>query len=187
MIERTLVLIKPDGVKRALIGRILSRLEDSGLKIVAMKMVQPDKKLAGIHYIADKKWLEDTGNKTIQNNKEKGIPTKETAVQIATRIRKYLMDFLSSGPVIAAVFEGNEAIFITRKIVGATEPKKSDPSTLRGLYSTDSYEFADLKKRPIKNLIHASEDRKTAEREIKVWFKPGELMDYNRADEDAMY
>jgi nucleoside-diphosphate kinase len=187
MIERTLVLVKPDGVERALIGRIISRFEEVGFKVVAIKMVKPDKELAGTHYIADKKWFEDTGNRTLQSYKERGIIVKETAVQLSTKIRNYLIESLSSGPLVALVLEGNDAISVTRKIVGSTEPRKSDPSTIRGSFSSDSYELADVRKRPIKNLVHASEDKKTAEREIAVWFKPKELSIYKRADEDSLY
>ncbi len=187
MIERTLLLVKPDGVKRAIIGKVLSRFEDTGLKVIAMKMVWPDRELAGQHYIADKKWFEDTGGKTLAAYREKGIILKETAVQVATRIRNYLIEFLSSGPVVAVVLEGNDAIFVTRKIVGATEPKRAEPSTIRGSLSSDSYELSDEFKRPIKNIVHASEDKKTADREIAVWFKPKELMAYKRADETGMY
>lgn len=187
MMERTLVLIKPDGVQRAIIGRIISKFEDSGLKVIAIKMVWPDKRLAGQHYIADKKWFVDTGTRSLQAYKDRGIILKETPVELATRIRNYLIDFLSGGPVIAMVLEGNEAIFITRKLVGPTEPRKADPSTIRGMFSTDSYEFSDSLKRPLKNIVHASEDKKTADREIAVWFKQSELMDYKRADEAAVY
>jgi len=187
MIERTLVLIKPDAVKRALTGRIIARIEDVGLKIVAIKMVCPDRKLAGTHYAADKKWFMDTGTKTINAYKEKGVIIKKTPIQVSTRIRNYLIDFLSGAPVIAIVFEGNDAIYIARKLSGATEPKRSDPSTIRGAFSTDSYELSDSMNRPLRNLIHASEDKRTADREIAVWFKKSELLDYKRADEDVMY
>lgn len=187
MIERTLVLVKPDGVQRALIGKIISRFEDAGMKVVAAKMVWPDKELAGKHYTDDPKWFNDTGNRTLATYKERGVKVTETAVQIATRIRNYLIQFLSSGPVLAFVLEGNDVITITRKIVGATEPRKSDPSTIRGMYSLDSYEKADETKRPIMNLVHASEDKKTSDREIAIWFKPKEIMDYKRADQSALY
>jgi nucleoside-diphosphate kinase len=187
MIERTLVLVKPDGVQRALIGKVISRLEDVGLKAIAIKMVKPNKELVGNHYIADQKWFEDTGNRTLQTYRERGIEPKETAVEIATRIRNYLIESLSNKPVVAIVFEGNEAISITRKIVGSTEPRKADPSTIRGSLSADSYELADKRKEPVKNIVHASEDRKTADREIAVWFKNSEIIEYKRADENALY
>jgi len=187
MIERTLVLIKPDALRRGLTGRIVAKLEDAGLKIVAMKMVSPDKKLAGNHYAADKKWFVDTGTKTIKAYAEKGVIIKETPVQVSTRIRNFLIEFLSEGPVIAIIFEGNDAIAVTRKMVGVTEPKRSDPSTIRGMFSTDSYELSDERKRPLKNLVHASEDKRTSDREIAVWFTKSEIARYERSDEDAMY
>lgn len=187
MAEQTLVLVKPDGVKRALIGRIISRIEDTGLKVVAMKMVVPSRELAGVHYVADQKWFEDTGSKSLKAYQERGVVVKETAVEIAKRIRGYLIDYIANQPVVAIVFEGNEAIAITRKIVGATEPKRADPSTIRGTYSVDSYECSDQRKQPLKNIVHASEDKKTAEREIAVWFKPEEIIKYDRADQSALY
>lgn len=181
------MLVKPDGIRRALIGKIISRFEDAGLKVIAIKMVAPDRDLAGIHYIADQKWFEDTGNKTLKAYKERGVVLKETAVQVSTRIRNYLLEYLSSGPVVAMVLEGNEAIYATRKIAGSTEPLRADPSTIRGQFSIDSYGRSDEKKRPIMNIVHASEDSKTADREIKVWFKPKELTDYKRIDESTLY
>ncbi len=187
MIERTFLLIKPDGVWRALIGKIISQLEDAGMKVVAMKMVLPDKETAGNHYIYDKQWLETVGKKSIGSYKDKRMTLKETPLQIGERIRGYLVDYLSGGPTVAMVVEGNEAISAVRKLVGSTEPKSADPSTVRGRFSTDSYQLADDKKRPIRNLVHASEDKKTADREISVWFKKSEIMDYKRADEGAMY
>ena len=187
MIERTLVLVKPDGVIRALTGRIIARFEDAGLKPVAIKMVKPSRELAGRHYIDDPKWLEETGAKAIAAYKEKGVEVKDTPVQAAMRIRGYLMDFISSGPVVAMALEGNDAIAVTRKITGATEPKRADPSTIRGYFSTDSYGMADSKNRPLKNLVHASEDKATADREISIWFTAEELVDYKSAAEAALY
>ena len=187
MIEQTLVVIKPDGVQRALTGKIISRFEDAGLKVVAMRFVWPTKELAARHYIADKGWLESVGNKTLASFKEKGIKTNETAMQIGNRVRSYLMDYIASGPVAAIVIEGNEAIFVVRKILGVTEPRKADPGSIRGMYSADSYGHADKLQRAVKNLAHASEDKKTADREIAVWFKPEELVKYKRIDEAALY
>ncbi len=187
MIEQTLVVIKPDGVFRGLTGKIISKLEDAGLKIVAMKMVLPTSELAGMHYIEDKEWMESVGNKTLASFKDKGVPTTETALQIGQRVRSYLAGYLTSGPVVAMILEGNEAIFITRKILGATEPRKADPSSIRGAYASDSYDLADKFARAVKNLAHASEDKKTADREIPVWFKPEELAKYKRVDENAIY
>jgi nucleoside-diphosphate kinase len=187
MIERTLLLVKPDGVYRALVGKIISQMEDTGLKMVAIKMVWPDKQLAGKHYIYDLKWLTSVGTKTHSSYKDRGIILKETPLQIGERVRGYLITLLTSGPIVAMVFEGNDAIPIVRKLIGATEPKKADPYSLRGRFSSDSYDLAEREARAILNLVHASEDAKTSAKEISVWFKKSEIVDYKRADEKALY
>lgn len=187
MIDRTLVIIKPDGVYRSLTGKIITSLEDAGLKLVASKMVTPTQEMAGKHYVADEAWLQNVGEKAIASYKEKGVKVKDTPKEIGMRIRQYLLDYFTSGPVVAMVFEGNEAVFITRKILGPTEPRKADPSTIRGRYSSDSYDLADNAKRAVKNLVHMSEDRSVAEKEIALWFKKSEISSYKRADEDIMY
>lgn len=187
MMQRTLLLIKPDGVYRALIGKVISQMEDSGLKVVGIKMVWPDKKLAGQHYIYDKGWLVSVGTKTHSSYKEKGIILKETPLQIGERVRGYLITLLTSGPIVAMVLEGNEAIPIVRKLIGSTEPKKAESYTVRGRFSTDSYDLAEKEGRAILNIVHASEDKKTADKEISVWFKKSETVDYKRSDHDALY
>lgn len=187
MIDRTLVIVKPDGVYRSLTGKIVSSLEDAGLKLIAAKMVSPNEELAGKHYVADEVWLKNVGEKAIASYKEKGVKVNETPRGIGMRIRQYLLDYFTSGPVMAMVFEGNEAIFITRKILGPTEPRKADPSTIRGKYSSDSYDLADTAKRAVKNLVHMSEDREIAAKEIALWFKKSEISSYKRTDEDMMY
>lgn len=187
MMERTLVLIKPDGVYRSLIGRIVSTMEDAGLKVVAMKMVRPDKKLAEQHYIPDENWMREIGNKTKATYKDQGVANDEDPVEIGRRVWTQLIDYLVSGPVAAMVLEGNDAIFIVRKLVGATEPRKADPGSIRGRLSSDSYSLADGKHRAVKNLIHASDAPETAKREISVWFRPEELIEYSRSDEAAQY
>ena len=186
-VEKTFVLIKPDGVYRALIGTVISRFESAGLKVVALKMVRPDEEIAAKHYVADEAWLMNVGTKTKASYKEKGISVKETEMAIGERVRGQLLKYLTEGPVVAMVLEGNDAIFITRKIVGGTEPRKADPSSLRGMYSSDSYESADKAKRAVKNLIHASEDTATANREISIWFKKNELNEYTRGDQHLIY
>ena len=186
MIERTLLLVKPDGVSRALIGKIVSHVENSGLKVIAIKMVLPDKKTAGIHYAADEAWLDNVGNKQIATYKEKGIKIDAAPRDLGIKVRNQLITFLSGGPVVPMVVEGNEAIFIVRKMIGATEPRKADLSTIRGRYASDSYDLADRRGTPIKNLVHASEDAKTAKREIAIWFKNREIVSYNRADDSAI-
>ncbi len=186
MSERALVLVKPDGVQRALIGKVVARFEEAGLKVVGIKMVQPTAKQTGEHYAEDKEWLLSVGKKLKKSNDEKGIPTKETELQIGMRVRSLLMKELSSTPVVAIVFEGNAANDVARKIAGATEPRKADPSTIRGSFSTDTYGAADAAKRPVRNIVHVSEDKKAADREIKVWFAANELHKYKRCDEGVI-
>jgi nucleoside-diphosphate kinase len=187
MAEKTFVLIKPDGVYRALIGAVIAKFESAGLKVVALKMVTPDQELAGKHYMADETWMKSVGVKTKAAYKEKGINVNETELEIGKRIRNQLLSYLTEGPVVAMVIEGNDAIYVTRKIVGGTEPRKADPSSIRGMYSSDSYEAADKSKRAVKNILHASEDPATAEREISVWFKKSEITSYKRADQHHIY
>ena len=154
MIERTLVLLKPDAVQRAIMGRILSRFEDAGMKVVGMKMVWVDKKFAYMHY------------------------TEELAKRAGKHVREMIAEFLTTGPVIAMVLEGVNAIENVRKMVGSTEPKSAAPGTIRGDFSHMSYSYADAKKVPVKNLVHASSSKQDAAAEIKLWFSPKELHTY---------
>lgn len=154
MLERTLVLLKPDAVQRGLMGRIIQRFEDSGLKIVGMKMVWADKEHAAKHY------------------------TEDIAIRRGERVRSDSINLITSGPVVAFVVEGVSAIENTRKLVGPTESKSAAPGTIRGDFSHVSYAYADEKKLAIKNLIHASGDAKDAESELALWFTPAELHTY---------
>lgn len=180
-------MIKPDGVERALIGKVIEKFERAGLKVVALKMLSPTKELAGAHYAEDKAWMESVGNKSLKSYEAKGIKPKETALQIGMRVRNMLLEYLASHPTVAMVVEGNEAVSIVTKFIGATAPFKADSSSIRGEYASDSYDFADLQKRAVKNIVHASDSPASAQREIKVWFKDGEILKYKRADEDAMF
>ncbi len=187
MQERTLVLIKPEGVYRAIVGRIITTFENAGLKVVGLKMVRPNEEMAGKHYAADENWMRGIGMKMKASYKEKGIDVQDEEVEIGRKVRNQLLKHLTSGPVVAMALEGNDAIFVTRKLVGTTEPRRADPSSIRGMYASDSYSMADSKKRPIKNVVHASDEPETAEKEISLWFKPEELSDYKRADEDMFF
>lgn len=164
MIERSLVLIKPDGVKRGLTGAIFKRLEDAGLKIVALKMMCIDKEFAKKHYT-----YEDIGLKH------------------GEKIRDILIDFITESPVVAAVFEGVDAVEVIRKLCGSTEPRTAAPGTIRGDFSHHSYEYCNEKGMAIKNVIHASSDKESADREVKLWFKTAEIHSYKRVDEEYHY
>ena len=185
--ERTLVLIKPDGVKRGLIGEIIKRFEQRGLKIVAIKMVKPQEETAGRHYIDDMDWLKSVGEKSKKSFEQRGIKVKETPEEIGRRIRNLLMGYLSSSPVVAMVIAGPGAVSGVRKIVGPTEPKSAPPGTIRGDFSVDSYELGDEMHRPVKNLIHASDSKETAEKEIDIWFSENEIFDFELAGMKQAY
>lgn len=173
--ERTLVILKPDAVSRGLTGRIIEILEDTSLKIVGLKMVVAENAIMDTHYPMDKEWIENIGRRTVDGLKEIGMdPIKEVGTdnlyEVGLIVRKWLVDFMVSGPVVAMVLEGNLAAKNVRKLVGHTVPSLADPGTIRGRFSIESAEFANLEKRPILNLIHASGDAEEAAREIKLWF-----------------
>jgi len=186
--QRTLVLIKPDGVQRSLIGEIIHRYERTGLKLVGLKFFTPTPALVEKHYLIDKNWLESVGNKLITAYKEKGKKppfgnSRKTGKWILDKLKKYL----SAGPVVAMIWQGNEAVGIVRKITGGTEPLVSDVGTIRGDLTIDSYFLGDTDGRAVRNLIHASGSPKEAEKEIKVWFKPSEIMKYRLVQEAILY
>lgn len=186
--ERTLVLIKPDGVQRALIGEIVQRFEKVGLKLVAMKMMVADAKHVEEHYTLDPEWRRITGEKTIKSYKEKGLPPpSEDPLEITAVILKNLMKYMTAGPVVAMVWEGAHAVKIVRKLVGGTEPLTSDVGTIRGDYVLDSYQLSDTGKRSVRNLIHASGSVTEAENEIKHWFDKKDLIDYHLVQEQILY
>ena len=191
--EQTLVLIKPDGVKRGLVGEIIGRFERSGLKIVAAKMIWVDKGLVAKHYPDEREeFIRGMGQKTLDNYKDLNIdPVKHAGTadphKIGLMINQWNKELLTSGPVIAMVWEGNHAITNIRRIVGPTLPSMAQPGTIRGDYSVDSSALANEKKRAIKNLIHASGNPEEAKLEIDLWFSPKEIHSYKRADEDVMF
>lgn len=187
MIEKTLVLLKPDAVQRALIGELIARFEKAGFKIIGMKMVWASKEMAGEHYADDEAWMQSLGEKTKAAYEKKGKPLKETPVEVGKRIRKLLMDFISMSPSVALCIEGHGAIEKIRILTGATAPMLAAPGTIRGDYSFDSYELSDTSGRPLQNLIHASDSKESAEREINVWFKKDELHPFKRIDEPLLY
>lgn len=190
--ERTLVLIKHDGVARGLTGEILQRFEKAGLTIIAMKMLHPTREMADKHYQATDEDLIRMGNNTLRDAQEKNIDVKaefgtDSAIEIGKFIKQWLIEYLSMGPIVAFVLEGYGAIKMTRKLVGATLPSEAAPGTIRGDFTTDNPELANYYKRPMKNLIHASGKPAEAEFEISLWFSPDELMEYSRVDEDALF
>lgn len=182
--EQTLVVIKPDAMQRGIIGDIVTRFERVGLKLVGAKMLIPDQELADKHYPKNREaFIVGMAKKTLENYKEQGMDPLEDfgtddPQKIGLEIQKWLVDFLMSGPVLALVVEGPHAVDVVRKIAGFTLPSKAAPGTIRGDYSFDSSAMANIAKRPIRNLIHASGDKEEAEFEIKLWFNDRELYDY---------
>ena len=186
--ERTLIVIKPDGVQRSLVGEITGRFERVGLKLVGMKMLVPTSEHIEKHYTIDPEWRRITGEKTIKNYKEKGqTPPSEDPLEITGVILGHLKNFMTSGPVIAMVWEGVHAVKIVRKLVGSTEPLSSDVGTIRGDYVIDSYQLSDKDGRAIRNLIHASGTVDEANKEIDLWFKKEELIDYKLVQDKILY
>ena len=159
MIEKTLVLIKPDGVERGLVGRIISRFEDAGITVAGLKMVTVEKGTALKHYDED------------------------LAKRRGEKIRNAMVDYVSDSVVVAAVLEGVNVIEVVRKLTGDTEPKSALPGTIRGDFTHMSYDHADESDGPVKNVIHASSSKEDAEREIPLWFSEDEVHDYEGVHE----
>ncbi len=186
--ERTLVIIKPDGIQRSLMGEIIGRYEKIGLKLMAIKMLVPTVEHIEKHYTLDPNWKKATGEKTIKGYKDKGLkPPSKDPYKITAIILENLKKYMTSGPVIAMIWEGAHAVKIVRKLTGGTEPLTSDVGTIRGDYVLDSYQMSDKDNRSIRNLIHASGSVEEAENEIAHWFKKEEILDYRLIQEQIIY
>lgn len=162
--QTTLVLLKPDVVRRGLIGRIISRIEDAGLNLRGMKLVQSSEEQARAHYL----W-EDIGKRH------------------GEAVWKNLIDFLLSGPVLALAVYGNGAVEVMRKLSGPTEPLNAPPGTIRGDFCHHGYALSRQANQSIRNVIHASATPEEADRELSVWFKPDELCEYRRCDHEEHF
>lgn len=162
-IEQTLVLIKPDGVQRGLIGEIIKRFEQRGLKIVGLKLTKIDNDLSKKHY------------------------TEDISRRRGGKVRELLLDFIISGPVVAMVVEGVDAIENIRKLCGDTESRIALPGTIRGDFSHVSYKHADERNMVVKNLVHASANKEDARDELALWFSVDELHSYRRSDEEHVW
>lgn len=186
--ERTLVVIKPDGIQRTLIGEILKRYERSGLKLSGLKMLVPTSAHIEAHYNLDPNWKRLVGEKAIESYQKKGIkPPSMDPLAVGDKVIAGLKKYMTSGPVVAMVWQGAHAVKIVRKITGGTEPLTSDVGTIRGDFVLDSYQMADTDERAVRNLIHASGSIEDAEKEIELWFKKGELVNYRLIAEQILY
>lgn len=191
--ERTFCMIKPDGVKRALVGDIVNRFEKAGLKIVAMRMFTPTPDQVRAHYpMSDEAWVTRLGEKSLSSfdnidaDPAELLGTTDKAI-IGKNVAESLVDFMTSGPVVAMVIEGIQAIDMVRKLAGHTLPFKADVGTIRGDYSVDSPAVANVEMRPLHNLIHASENPQEAQNEISLWFGDQEVPTYDLGSEAVMY
>lgn len=185
--ERTFVIIKPDGIQRAMIGEILSRFEKTGLKFTAMKFLVPTAEQCWTHYNKDEAWFQSKGERIVKGREEMGLPVEKPALEYGRDIIGQLVTFMTSGPVLAMVIEGNQAVGVVTKLVGGTEPLTSDIGTIRGDLTLDSYDLAGMDGRAVRNLIHCSDKPEEAEREIKIWFKEEEIIKYRTIQEAMLY
>lgn len=190
--ERTFVMVKPDGVQRGLVGEVISRFEQRGMKVIALKMVEPSLEHISNHYPTDDAWIERLGEKGFKSFAELGIDPMEVMgttnkKEAGTQVRQWLLDYMTGAPVVPMVVEGLHAIEMVRKIAGNTLPLKAELGTIRGDYSADSPASANVEKRAIKNILHASETPEEAEHEIAHWFSEEEIFEWDRADHKVMY
>lgn len=173
--EQTYVMIKPDGVRKGLIGEIIKRFEQRDLKVVAIEMFQPTVKQIDGHYPKDKAWIARLGTKTLSTYEQyKMDPVKDFGTndpfKLGTMVRKWLIEYMVSAPLVRMVVQGLHAIDVVRKIAGSTLPYKAEMGTIRGDYSIDSPALANKEKRAVMNLLHASETPDEAAHEIEYWF-----------------
>ncbi len=190
MMERTLVLCKPDTMRRALIGRIISRFEDAKLKIVGIKMVNVDRTLAEKHYTDSDTQVIGMGNKTLNATgpgRVKEIFKTTDPKEIGLELIEWMRDFIISTPTVAMVLEGEDSVQKVRAVVGFTDPSKAEKGTIRGDLGIDSIAKANAERRATENLVHASGSVEEAEKEITLWFTASELHSYPRSGEEFFF
>lgn len=183
--EKTFVLIKPDGVRKGLVGEILKRLEQRDMKIVALEMFHASRREMDTHYPKDEKWIRRLGEKTMATYAKYGYDVKKDfgtsdLYRVGKTVRGWLLDFMSSAPMVKMVVQGVHAVDMVRKIVGPTMPYLADMGTIRGDYSADSPVNANTERRAIYNLVHASETAQEAKHEIQHWFGRKPVYKYKR-------
>lgn len=175
MTQKTLVLIKPDGIVRGLAGEIISRFEKVGLKIVKAQLISASEKLAKAHYPTTPEWLAKVGSNTISDCQKYGIDVKaamgtDVPSGIGNLVHEWNMKYIMSAPIMALVFEGIHAVEVVRKLCGPTLPLLAPPGTIRGDFSSNSAISENIEHKPIRNLVHASGTPEEAKREIELWF-----------------
>lgn len=189
--EKTFLMIKPDGVRRGLTGEIIRRIEQVGLKVVGLKLYQPSVKQVDDHYPKDEAWITRLGQKTLTAYEKFGYDAKrelgtDRAEKIGPMVREWLINFMTSGPVVVMVVQGVHAVNMVRKLAGPTMPADAELGTIRGDFAVDSAAAANRDKRAVFNLVHASETAEEAEHETEHWFGKEAIYDYDRTD-DAVF
>lgn len=185
--ERTFVILKPDAVQRGLMGEIIKRFENTGLKMVALKMIMATEDQCWEHYNKDEAWFLKKGANIMKNREDLGMPIEKEVLEYGKDIIRALVKFMTAGPIVSIVYEGNQAVGIVKKFVGGTEPLTSEVGTIRGDYTLDSYELSSYDDRAVRNLIHCSDVVEEAEREIKIWFSEEEILSYRLVAEGILY
>ncbi len=183
--EKTFVLVKPDGVRKGLIGEVIKRFEQRDLKIVALEMFLPTHKMIDNHYPKSQEWIERLGMKSMATYEKYGIDVKKELgtndpKKIGQMVRKWLIDYMVSAPLVRMVVQGVHAVDMVRKIAGVTMPYQAEMGTIRGDYSADSPAIANSEHRAVENILHASETPEEAAHEIKYWFGKSTIFQYNR-------
>lgn len=183
--ERTFLMLKPDGVRKGLIGELIRRLEQRDLKIVALEMFQPTREQVDTHYPKDPAWIKRLGEKSLKTYSQYNLdPVTELGTDdpeiIGKQVREWLVSYMVSAPLVRMVIEGVHAVDMVRKIVGPTMPYLAEMGTFRGDFSSDSAAIANSEKRAVMNLAHASETPEEAAHEIKFWFGDRPIYSYKR-------
>ncbi len=189
--ERTLIILKPDAVKRALVGTVIETFENVGLKLLAGKMLRPEADVIKKHYPGTPEWIKEMGNKTLASFKESGVNVREKMgtddpVKLGQFVYDRLIKYWQEGPIIVMVWEGPGAIAIARKLRGHTIPLLAQTGTLHAQYSYDSSTLSSGLDRVVKTFIHASGSVEEANREIAYWFPKETFKTYER-EIDKLY
>ncbi len=185
--EKTLVILKPDAIQRGLVGEIIKRIESTGLKLIALKICLATEDQIWAHYNKDDAWFTKKGERIAEDRRAAGMVVDKEVIEYGKDIVRALVKFMTCGPIVPMVWEGNQAVGIIKKIVGSTEPLSSDSGTIRGDYTLDSYQLASIDERAVRNLIHCSDPVEDADREMPIWFASEEILKYRLLAEQMLY
>jgi len=190
--QKALIIIKPDGVQRGLIGKIITRFEQVGLKIIGLKFVRATEKQVVSHYPETDAWFKKVGERTLTNYAKKGLDAKKVfgtndSIQIGRTVKKWLIKYFQESPVLIMALESYDCIEIVRKLSGNTIPFLATCGTIRGDFSHDTINLANEQNRPLRNIVHASDTVEDGEKEVNLWFSKEELFDYQTAGEKFIY